>query len=39
MREERETVVEDAEQIEAILAGLGFSRRFRYEKRREVWRF
>ena len=39
MREERETVVEDAEQIEAILAGLGFSRRFRYEKRREEWRF
>jgi adenylate cyclase class 2 len=39
IREERETAVEDAGQIEAILAGLGFSRRFRYEKRREEWRF
>jgi adenylate cyclase class 2 len=39
IREERETTVEDAGEIEAILAGLGFSRRFRYEKRREEWRF
>lgn len=38
-REERETAVEDAQQLEAILTGLGFSRRFRYEKRREEWRF
>jgi adenylate cyclase class 2 len=39
IREERETAVEDAAQIEAILDGLGYSRRFRYEKRREEWRF
>ena len=39
IREERETTVEDAGQTEAILAGLGLSRRFRYEKRREEWRF
>ena len=38
-RAERETAVENAEELEAILAGLGFSRRFRYEKRREEWRF
>jgi adenylate cyclase class 2 len=39
IREERETAVEDAEEIEAILAGLGFLRKFRYEKRREEWLF
>ena len=36
-REEREVEVSDAEEAEAILAGLGLSRRFRYEKRREEW--
>ena len=36
-REERETVVSDPEQMEAILAAVGFARRFRYEKRREEW--
>jgi adenylate cyclase class 2 len=39
IREERESAVEDVEEIEAILAGLGFFRRFRYEKRREEWLF
>lgn len=39
IREEREAAVEDGGQIEAILLGLGFSRQFRYEKRREEWRF
>ena len=37
-REERETEVGDPAQLEAILAGIGFKRRFRYEKRREEWR-
>lgn len=37
-RVERETRVSDAEEIEAILEGLGLSPRFRYEKRREEWR-
>jgi adenylate cyclase, class 2 len=36
-REERETLVSDAAETEAILAGLGLTRRFRYEKRREEW--
>ena len=37
IREEREVAVSDAAEAEAILAGLGLSRRFRYEKRREEW--
>jgi adenylate cyclase class 2 len=37
VREEREVEVSDASEAEALLAGLGFSRRFRYEKRREAW--
>lgn len=37
VREERETRVAKGEQLEAILCGLGFSRTFRYEKRREEW--
>ncbi len=37
-REERETSVADAEELEAILRALGLARRFRYEKRREEWR-
>ncbi len=37
IRQENETRVSDAEQTEAILAGLGYARRFRYEKRREEW--
>ena len=37
MREERETAVSDPDEMEAILAALGFERRFRYEKRREEW--
>lgn len=36
-REEREVEVSDVHEAEAILAGLGLSRRFRYEKRREEW--
>jgi adenylate cyclase class 2 len=36
-REEREVEVSDAIEAEAILAGLGLARRFRYEKRREEW--
>jgi adenylate cyclase, class 2 len=36
-REERETNVSDAAETEAILRGLGFARRFRYEKEREEW--
>ncbi len=36
-REEREVEVSDAVEAEAILAGLGLERRFRYEKRREEW--
>ncbi|MGH9368317.1 MAG: class IV adenylate cyclase [Thermoanaerobaculia bacterium] len=37
-REERETTVGDAGEAAAILARLGLTRRFRYEKRREEWR-
>ncbi len=37
VRPECETGVSDASQAEAILAGLGLARRFRYEKRREEW--
>jgi adenylate cyclase class 2 len=37
-REERETAVADPGEMAAILERLGFSRRFRYEKRREEWR-
>ncbi len=37
VREERETEVSDAEEAVAILAGLGLSPRFRYDKRREEW--
>jgi adenylate cyclase class 2 len=36
-REERETAVSDPNEMETILAALGFHRRFRYEKRREEW--
>ena len=36
-REERETAVSDPNEMESILAALGFHRRFRYEKRREEW--
>jgi adenylate cyclase, class 2 len=36
-REERETVVSDPEEAQAILAGLGLTPRFRYDKRREEW--
>ena len=37
VREERETEVSDPEETVAILAGLGLSPRFRYDKRREDW--
>lgn len=37
VREERETEVADPGEAEAILAGIGLERRFRYEKRREEW--
>jgi predicted adenylyl cyclase CyaB len=37
VREERETEVSEAGEAEAILAGLGLRRTFRYEKRREEW--
>jgi adenylate cyclase, class 2 len=37
VREERETRVSDPAETEAILAGLGLLRRFRYEKKREEW--
>lgn len=36
-REEREVEVSDPDEAEAILAGIGLSKRFRYEKRREEW--
>ena len=36
-RQEREVRVSDAAELAAILAGAGFSRGFRYEKRREEW--
>jgi adenylate cyclase class 2 len=36
-REEREVDVSDGGEAEGILEGLGLSRRFRYEKRREEW--
>ena len=36
-REEREVEVSDAAEAEGILAGLGLTPRFRYEKRREEW--
>ena len=38
-RREFETSVADGEAAEAILAGLGLTKRFRYEKRREEWKF
>ncbi len=38
VREERESEVSDAAEIDAILRALGLERRFRYEKRREEWR-
>ncbi len=37
LREEREVEVSAASEAEAILAGLGLRRTFRYEKRREEW--
>lgn len=37
-RRELETSVADGEAAEAILAGLGLTKRFRYEKRREEWK-
>ena len=39
IREEREAGVSDPEEVSAILERLGFERRFRYEKRREEWRW
>jgi adenylate cyclase, class 2 len=39
VREERETEVSDAVEIDAILRALGFERRFLYEKRREEWQW
>lgn len=39
VREEREVRVSDAAEVEAILAGVGLRRRFRYEKNREEWNF
>ena len=39
VREERETEVTDPIETQAILAGVGLARRFRYEKYREEWRF
>jgi adenylate cyclase class 2 len=39
LREEREITVSDAAEAEAILRGLGLKRLFRYEKRREEWRW
>ena len=37
VREEREVEVSDIGEAEAILAGLGLTPRFRYDKRREEW--
>ena len=39
VREERETKVSDPVETAAILAALGLSPRFRYEKKREEWTF
>ncbi len=36
-REERETSIEDADELQAILLRLGLSPVFRYQKYREVW--
>ena len=38
-REERETDVSEPEEAEAILAGIGLAKTFRYEKWREEWSF
>ncbi len=37
VREEREVEVSDPSEADAILAGLGLRKTFRYEKRREEW--
>ena len=37
VREERETTVANVRELAAILGGLGLSRKFRYEKKREEW--
>jgi adenylate cyclase class 2 len=37
IREEREVEVSDGGEAHGILEGLGLTRRFRYEKRREEW--
>jgi adenylate cyclase class 2 len=37
-REERETLVDTPDALEAILLGLGYSPIFRYQKYRETWR-
>ncbi len=38
IREERETKVSNPDELQAILAALGLSPTFRYEKRREEWK-